>query len=38
LISAVTAHDEQQLTMISDEFESAAADSRIQLVEMGAAA
>jgi len=38
LISAVTAHDEQQLTMISDEFESAAADSRILLVEMGAAA
>ena len=38
LISAVTAQDEQQLTVISDEFESAAADSRIQLVEMGAAA
>ncbi|MGO9933023.1 MAG: diguanylate cyclase domain-containing protein [Steroidobacteraceae bacterium] len=38
LISAVTAHDEQQLTLISDEFESAAADRRIELVETGAAA
>jgi diguanylate cyclase (GGDEF)-like protein len=38
LISAVSAHDEQQLTVISDEFESAAADQRVQLVEMGAAA
>jgi diguanylate cyclase (GGDEF)-like protein len=38
LISAVSAHDEQELTMISSEFESAAADRRIQLVEMGAAA
>jgi diguanylate cyclase (GGDEF)-like protein len=38
LISAVAAHDERQLTVISDEFESAAADQRIQLVEMGAAA
>jgi len=38
LISAVSAHDEQELTVISTEFESAAADRRIQLVEMGAAA
>jgi len=38
LISAVSAHDERQLTVISDEFESAAADQRVQLVEMGAAA
>jgi hypothetical protein len=38
LISAVTAHDEQELTVISTEFETAAADHRIQLVEMGVAA
>ena len=38
LIRAVTAHDEQELTIISAEFETAAADRRIQLVEMGAAA
>ncbi len=38
LISAVTAHDERELTVISTDFESAAADSRIQLVEMGVAA
>jgi diguanylate cyclase (GGDEF)-like protein len=38
LISAMNAHDERELTIISTEFESAAADSRIRLVEMGAAA
>jgi diguanylate cyclase (GGDEF)-like protein len=38
LISAVTAQDERELTAISSEFESAAADSRIQLVETGVAA
>ncbi|MGA2710082.1 MAG: diguanylate cyclase domain-containing protein [Steroidobacteraceae bacterium] len=38
LISAVTAHDEQELTVISTEFETATADHRIQLVEMGVAA
>jgi diguanylate cyclase (GGDEF)-like protein len=38
LISAMTAHDERELTVISTEFETAAADRRIQLVEMGAAA
>jgi len=38
LISAVTAQDERDLTAISSEFESAAADSRIQFVETGVAA
>jgi diguanylate cyclase (GGDEF)-like protein len=38
LISTVTAHDEKQLTLISDEFESAAADRRVELIEMGSAA
>jgi diguanylate cyclase (GGDEF)-like protein len=38
LINTVTAHDEQQLTLISDEFESAAADRRVELIEMGSAA
>jgi diguanylate cyclase (GGDEF)-like protein len=38
LISAVSAHDARELTVISTEFESAAADRRIQLVDMGAAA
>jgi diguanylate cyclase (GGDEF)-like protein len=38
LISAVTAQDERDLTVISTEFETAAADRRIQLVERGAAA
>jgi diguanylate cyclase (GGDEF)-like protein len=38
LINTVTAHDEQQLTRISDEFESAAADRRVELIEMGSAA
>jgi diguanylate cyclase (GGDEF)-like protein len=38
LISAVSAHDERDLTIISTEFESAAADHRIELVETGAAA
>lgn len=38
LISAMSAHDERELTIISTEFESAAADRRIQLVDMGAAA
>jgi diguanylate cyclase (GGDEF)-like protein len=38
LISAVSAQNERELTIISAEFESAAADQRIQLVEMGVAA
>ena len=38
LISAVTALDQRELTVISTEFETAAADRRIQLVERGAAA
>ncbi len=38
LISALSAHTERELTIISAEFESAAADNRIQLVEMGVAA
>jgi diguanylate cyclase (GGDEF)-like protein len=38
LISAMSAHDERELTIISTEFESAAADLRIRLVDMGAAA
>jgi diguanylate cyclase (GGDEF)-like protein len=38
LISAVTARDVRELTIINTEFETAAADRRIQLVEMGAAA
>jgi diguanylate cyclase (GGDEF)-like protein len=38
LISAMSAHDERELTIITTEFESAAADRRIQLVDMGAAA
>ena len=38
LISAVTAANQRDLTDISSEFESAAADRRIQLVETGAAA
>jgi diguanylate cyclase (GGDEF)-like protein len=38
LISAVSAHDERDLTIISAEFESAAADRRIHLIETGAAA
>ncbi len=38
LISAVTAHNERELTVISTEFETAAVDRRVQLVEMGAAA
>jgi diguanylate cyclase (GGDEF)-like protein len=38
LIGAVSAHNERDLTIISDEFESAAADRRIRLVDMGAAA
>ncbi|HTV96628.1 MAG TPA: diguanylate cyclase [Steroidobacteraceae bacterium] len=38
LISAVSAHNKQELTIICDEFESAAADQRIQLVDMGTAA
>ena len=38
LIRAVAAHDERELTVISTEFETAAADRRIQLVEMGVAA
>ncbi|MGO9992064.1 MAG: diguanylate cyclase domain-containing protein [Steroidobacteraceae bacterium] len=38
LISAVSAHDERELTIISTEFESAAADRRINLIETGVAA
>src|SRR5271165_2966130 len=38
LISAVTAQDESELTIISNEFDTAAADHRVQLVEMGVAA
>jgi diguanylate cyclase (GGDEF)-like protein len=38
LISTVTAQDERELTVICTDFESAAADRRIHLVEMGVAA
>jgi diguanylate cyclase (GGDEF)-like protein len=38
LISAVTADNARDLTLISAEFESATADRRIRLVEMGVAA
>jgi diguanylate cyclase (GGDEF)-like protein len=38
LISAVSANDERDLTIISAEFESAAADRRIHLVDTGVAA
>jgi diguanylate cyclase (GGDEF)-like protein len=38
LISAVSANNKQELTDICEEFESAAADRRIQLVDMGTAA
>src|ERR1019366_6432822 len=38
LISALSAHTERELTIISAEFESAAADCRIKLVDMGVAA
>jgi diguanylate cyclase (GGDEF)-like protein len=38
LISAVSAHSERELTILSAEFESATADRRIKLVEMGVAA
>jgi diguanylate cyclase (GGDEF)-like protein len=38
LISAVTAHNARELGLISAEFESATADRRIRLVEMGVAA
>ena len=38
LISAVLAQDKDDLTVICEEFESAAADERVRLVEMGAAA
>jgi diguanylate cyclase (GGDEF)-like protein len=38
LISAVLAEDKDDLTVICEEFESAAADDRVRLVEMGAAA
>jgi predicted signal transduction protein with EAL and GGDEF domain len=38
LISALSAHTERELTIISAEFESAAADRRIELVDMGVAA
>jgi diguanylate cyclase (GGDEF)-like protein len=38
LISAVTARDARELTLINAEFASAAADRRIKLIEMGVAA
>jgi hypothetical protein len=38
LINSVSAHDERDLTIISSEFESAAADRRVELIDMGAAA
>lgn len=38
LISAVSAHDKGDLSIICEEFESAAADERVRLVEMGTAA
>ena len=38
LIRAMSVHDERELTVITAEFECAAADRRIHLVEMGAAA
>lgn len=38
LISAVIAQDKDDLTVICEEFESAAADERVRLVDMGAAA
>jgi diguanylate cyclase (GGDEF)-like protein len=38
LIRAVSAHDQRELTVISTEFESAAADRRIHLVDTGTAA
>jgi diguanylate cyclase (GGDEF)-like protein len=38
LIRAVSAHNKRDLTIICDEFESAAADQRVQLVDMGTAA
>ena len=38
LIRAVSAQNKQELTILCDEFESAAADRRIQLVDMGSAA
>jgi diguanylate cyclase (GGDEF)-like protein len=38
LIGAVIAQDKDDLTVICEEFESAAADDRVRLVEMGAAA
>ena len=38
LISAVVAQDKDDLTVICEEFKSAAADERVRLVDMGAAA
>ena len=38
LISSVRAEDERELSEISTEFESAAAERRVQLIDMGAAA
>ncbi|HLY51457.1 MAG TPA: GGDEF domain-containing protein [Steroidobacteraceae bacterium] len=38
LITAVSANSKDELTDICEEFESAAADARVQLVDMGAAA
>jgi len=38
LISAVIAQNKQDLTILCDDFESATADRRIQLVDMGSAA
>ncbi|HMK86657.1 MAG TPA: diguanylate cyclase [Steroidobacteraceae bacterium] len=38
LISAVSAQDKRELSVICEEFESAAADHRVHLIDMGAAA
>jgi diguanylate cyclase (GGDEF)-like protein len=38
LISAARVHNKQELSVICDEFESAAADHRVRLVDMGTAA
>ncbi len=38
LIRAINVHDERELSRVSSDFECAAADRRIHLVEMGAAA
>lgn len=38
LISAVSAHDDRELTVINTDFESATADMRVHLIEIGVAA